>query len=162
MLWAAYPEFMSTDGRAVVPTVSGADVVEQVLARVREHGGRATTARRLLLAVLVAGPAHQRAEELAAAVQARAPDVNLSTLYRHLDEFERLGVVDRTRGSHGPATYHLALAAHGHLVCEVCGSVTEVPGEVFGGLAAAAREGYGFAVSPRHYAVSGRCAGCQP
>ncbi len=90
------------------------------------------------------------------------PDVHLSTVYRHLEELERLGVVDRARGSHGPATYHLTLAEHGHLVCEECGSVTEVPGEVFSGLAAAARDGYGFEVSPRHYAVSGRCAGCRP
>lgn len=142
--------------------VPGADLVERVLARVREHGGRATPARRVLLTVLLEGPAHRSAEELAAAVQAGAPDVYLSTVYRHLEELERLGVVDRVRGSHGPATYHLALSAHGHLVCEECGSVTEVPGEVFGGLAAAARDGYGFVVSPRHYAVSGRCAGCQP
>jgi Ferric uptake regulator family len=48
-------------------------------------------------------------------VHARAPDVHLSTNYRNLEELERLGVIDSTRLGSGPATYHLASAAHGHL-----------------------------------------------
>ena len=99
----------------------------------RAHGARVTQARRLLLAALVENPGHSSAEELAAYVQARAPDVNLSTIYRNLDELERLNVVDRTRLGHGPATYHLASATHGHLVCERCSSMTEVPDEIFAG-----------------------------
>lgn len=127
----------------------------------RACGGRATSARRLLLGALVDSPDHRSAEELAADVQARAPDVHLSTIYRNLDELERLNVVDRTHFGHGPATYHLATAAHGHLVCEECGSMTEVPGDVFQGMAATAKIRYGFTIEPHHFAVTGRCASCQ-
>ena len=127
----------------------------------RAHGGRATSARRLLLSPLIEHPGHRSAEELAADVQARAPDVHLSTIYRNLDELERLNVVDRTHLGHGPATYHLASAAHGHLVCEQCGSMTEVPDAIFRGLAATARTRYGFAVDPHRFAVTGRRADCQ-
>jgi Fur family ferric uptake transcriptional regulator len=139
----------------------GQELIEDVLARMRSRGGRATSARRLLLAALVATPGHLSAEQLTAEVQARAPDVNLSTIYRNLEELERLRVVDRTHLGHGPATYHLASAAHGHLVCEKCGSMTEVPQELFAGLAEQARERYGFAVDPHRFAVTGRCASCQ-
>jgi Fur family transcriptional regulator, ferric uptake regulator len=140
---------------------AGRGAVEDVLALLRRHGGRATPARRLLLNALFASAGHRSAEELAAQVQTLAPDVHLSTVYRNLEELERLGVIDSTRLGGGPATYHLASAAHGHLVCEQCGSMTEVPGEVFAGLVRVARDGYGFAINPHRFAVTGRCANCR-
>ena len=54
--------------------------VEDVLALVREHGGRVTNSRRLLLEALFEGPVHRTAEDLAETVQSHAPDVALSTV----------------------------------------------------------------------------------
>jgi len=156
-----YPEAVTQDDRAAPQPAAGRDLIEQVLARMRAHGGRATPARRLLLAALVENPGHSSAEELAAHVQARAPDVYKSTIYRNLDELERLNVVDRTRLGHGPATYHLASATHGHLVCERCSSMTEVPDEIFAGLTETARTRYGFTIEPHRFAVIGLCSACQ-
>ena len=145
--------------RAEDSEVSG--VIEDALAQMRQHGGRATSARRLLLGVLLASPGHRSAEQLAADVQASAPGVNLSTIYRNLDELERLKIVDRTHLGHAPATYHLAATIHGHLVCERCGSITEIPDQMFRDLARAARSRYGFTVMPHRFAVLGICAACQ-
>ncbi|HEX3956409.1 MAG TPA: Fur family transcriptional regulator [Trebonia sp.] len=136
------------------------DAIEDVLALVRSHGGRATPARRLLLNALFGSREHRSAEELAAEVHALAPDVHLSTIYRNLEELERLGVVDSTRLGGGPATYHLASAAHGHLVCEKCGTMIEVPDGIFGGLVRVAVADYGFTINPHRFAVTGRCAEC--
>ena len=112
--------------------------VEAALALMREHGGRITPSRRLLLDALFARHDHRTAEELAAEVQARAPDVHLSTIYRNLEELERLGVIVHSHQGHGPATYHLASDVHGHFVCEVCGTMIEVPEQLFGELAVSA------------------------
>ena len=141
--------------------VADRDGVEEVLARMREAGGRATPARRLLLRVLFSEGKHRSAEELAAEVQAQAPDVNISTIYRNLDELVRLGVVDRTYLGGGPAAYHLASATHGHIVCEQCGAMTEVPDELFDDLARVVATRYGFAIAPHRFAVTGLCANCQ-
>jgi Fur family transcriptional regulator, ferric uptake regulator len=149
------------DAQAGVRPAAERDAVDAVLARLRESGGRATPARRLLLGALFGNREHRSAEELAAEVQVQAPDVNISTIYRNLEELVRLGIVDRTHMGGGPAAYHLASAAHGHLVCEQCGSMTEVPDELFGSLARGASEQYGFTVDPHHFAVAGRCANCQ-
>jgi Fe2+ or Zn2+ uptake regulation protein len=135
--------------------------VDDVIALVRRHGGRATPARRLLLNALFDNHGHRSAEELAAEVHSRAPDVHLSTIYRNLEELERLGVIDSTRLGNGPATYHLASAAHGHLVCEQCGTMIEVPDEIFADLVRVASGQYGFAINPHRFAVTGRCAACQ-
>ena len=82
--------------------------VEGVLDIVRKQGGRITSSRRLLLRALFESKGHHSAEDLAAEVQKQAPDIHLSTIYRNLDELERLGVVVHADPGHGPATYHLA------------------------------------------------------
>jgi Fe2+ or Zn2+ uptake regulation protein len=134
--------------------------VEDVLAQLRARGGRVTTARRQLLEALFDSTEHRTAEGLAAEVQSRAPDVHISTIYRNLDELERLGVVVHTHLGHGPATYHLSSVAHSHLVCELCGMAIEAPDELFRELASGAQDRYGFRIDPRHFAVLGRCRAC--
>ncbi|HUN37385.1 MAG TPA: Fur family transcriptional regulator [Trebonia sp.] len=146
-------------GTGPTGTAACGEATEDVLALLRQQGGRATPARRLLLDALFSGTGHRTAEDLAAEVRTRAPDVHLTTIYRNLEELEQLGVIDSTRLG-GPATYHLASAAHGHLVCEACGTMTEVPDDLFAGLIQAATATYGFTINPHRFAVTGRCASC--
>ncbi len=101
-IWVVNPVMVSRDARDAGQPAADWDVIEQVLARMREDGGRATPARRLLLSALLENPRHRSAEELAADVQAHAPDVNRSTIYRNLEELQRLSVIDRTQSGHGP------------------------------------------------------------
>jgi len=156
-----YPARVASKAGPAAAERADRETVEAVLDLVRRHGGRATPARRLLLDALFGSGKHRSAEELAAEVHSRAPDVHLSTIYRNLEELERLGVIDSTRLGGGPATYHLASAPHGHLVCERCGKMIEVPGEVFADLVRVAGNDYGFAINPHRFAVTGRCADCQ-
>ena len=135
--------------------------IEDVLAILRARGGRVTISRRLLLHALFDAPRDRTAEELATEIHARAPDVNLSTIYRNLDELERLGVVLHAHLAHGPATYHLAALAHGHLVCEECGAAIEAPSDVFSSLSKTAESRFGFEIHPYHFAVPGRCQLCR-
>ena len=138
----------------------GATSAEDVLALVRQGGGRVTTSRRLLVEALFSSEDHLTAEDLTAVVQRRAPDVATSTIYRNLDELEKLGVVVHSHLGHGPATYHLASTAHGHLVCEECGAMFEASTALFSGLSRSAMTRFGFRIDPHHFAVIGRCEAC--
>lgn len=142
------------------PEQAGSEQVDEVLDLLRSRGGRITTSRRLLLNELFEHGEHKTAEELAAQVQTLAADVHISTIYRNLDELERLGVIVHAHLGHGPATYHLATETHGHLVCERCGQMFEAPESLFADLAGAARSRFGFVIDPRHFAVLGLCATC--
>lgn len=147
------------------PRGGGADAsvvttVDDVLALVRAQGGRATPSRRILLEVLFEVEGHLTAEELAEAVQARAPDVHISTIYRNLEDLQRLGVIVHSHLGHGPATYQLASLAHAHFICEECGTTLEAPDELFGGLARTVKAKLGFSIDPHHFAILGRCAAC--
>jgi Fur family transcriptional regulator, ferric uptake regulator len=134
--------------------------VENVLALVRARGGRATSSRRILLEVLFEADDHLSVEDLAEAVQARAPEVHISTIYRNVEDLQRLGVIAHSHLGHGPATYQLASLAHAHFICEECGAMIEAPDEIFGGLARTAKTKLGFSINPHHFAILGRCADC--
>lgn len=136
------------------------DEAEPILALLRARGGRITTCRRTILETFLGIGAHVTAELLTATVQVAQPDVHESTVYRFLDELERLGVIDHVHLGHGPAVYHLASDPHHHLVCDRCGVVVEVPEHVFSGLRTRLADDFGFAVEPRHFAVTGRCRAC--
>ncbi len=134
--------------------------LERILQLFRSRGGRVTTPRRAIIASLLESEGHVTADELTAAVQRAHPEVHTSTIYRCLAGLEELGVVDHVHLGHGRAVYHLADESHQHLVCESCGTVVEVPDAVFSSLARRLRSQFGFELRARHFAVTGRCAGC--
>ena len=134
--------------------------VDDVLRLVRARGGRATPSRRVLLEVLFEREGHMSAEDLAGAVQARSPDVHISTIYRNMEDLQRLGVIVHSHMGHGPATYQLASLAHAHFICEECGVTLEAPDELFRGLARTVRAKLGFTIDPHHFGMVGRCAAC--
>ena len=128
--------------------------MEDALELVRQAGGRVTPSRRSLLRALFTAKGHLTAEELAARLQRESPDIHMSTIYRNLEELERLGVVVHAHFGHGPATYHLANSVHGHFVCEECGKLIEVPESLFDGLARRAASEFAFTIDPHHFAMS--------
>ncbi len=134
--------------------------VDDVLELVRARGGRATSSKRILLEVLFDATDHLSVEDLAAAVQARTPDVHLSTIYRNLEDLQELGVIVHSHLGHAPATYQLASLAHAHFICESCGTTIEAPDELFRGLAKSAKSRLDFTIDPHHFAILGRCGNC--
>jgi len=88
------------------------------------------------------------AEDVGKRVRAHGLDVHMSTIYRFLDELEELGVVSHSHLGHGRAVYDLSPVGHSHLVCELCGAVTETPNELFAAFASSVKARYGFSIDP--------------
>ena len=119
----------------------------QILATVRQHGGRATLARRILLRALLDNPGHHSAEQLAAAVQAHAPSQRL----HHLPQPRRTRTAPhhrprphRPRARHLPPRHRRARSPG----LRNCGSMTEGPSIIFASLAQTARTRYSFTITP--------------
>jgi Fur family ferric uptake transcriptional regulator len=134
--------------------------LEDILGQLRAAGGRITSARRATVAALLHHESHPTAEDLAEIVQSQHPDVHQTTIYRILDDLERLGVVEHTHLGHGPAVYHLTESAHPHVVCDRCGKVIPVDRAAFEALARQLRTKHDFVIRPGHFAVTGRCRTC--
>ena len=147
---------------AVVGT-NGREELERLLDQLRAGGGRVTTARRAVLTVLLEPPgAHLTAEDLAARVQERHPDIHLSTIYRTLEVLEETGLLTHVHLGHGPSTYHLTDRPHHHAVCRICGAVIELPAGSLDHLERRLRREHGFHLEAQHFALVGRCATCPP
>ncbi len=120
-----------------------------------------TAAKRAIADALVASAIDLAADELTRRVQSTRPEISPSTVYRVLDEFEELAIVEHAHLGHGATVYHLAGVPHGHLVCTGCGLSFEVPAELFDPLARDLLERYGFTLDRHHVAVAGLCERCR-
>jgi Fur family ferric uptake transcriptional regulator len=143
---------------------ASAQRVDEILSVVRANGGRATTARRAILqSLLEQQDVHPTAEQITATVRQSQPEVAESTVYRFLEELQRLGIIDHVRLGHGPEVYHFAERTHHHhLVCTECGRVVEVPQRAFDPLRTQLLDDFAFAIEPRHFTLTGRCVRCPP
>jgi Fe2+ or Zn2+ uptake regulation protein len=135
--------------------------VEAAIERLRAAGHRVTSPRRAILKAVASGRGrHLTAEEIFGAVQRTQTDVHMATVYRNLDTLAELGLVEHTHLGHGPAVFRMTTDAHDHLVCERCGSVTDVPSKLFRPVRRRMRDDYGFELGSQHFAITGVCAGC--
>jgi Fur family transcriptional regulator, ferric uptake regulator len=134
--------------------------LEEILERLRERGGRLTAPRRAIIAALLESKHHVTAETLADEVQRAHPEIHLATIYRTLDTLTDLGVINHVHLGHGPAVYHLVDDAHHHLVCDQCGTIVELPPDVFDSLGVRLEREYGFRLDAHHFALGGRCRSC--
>lgn len=139
----------------------GTDVDQRrIHEEIRRTGGRLTSPTRTVVAILVDSDRHLTADDLIAEADRRLPGIAPSTIYRVLQRLDEIGVVEHVHAGTGPLFYHLRERGHAHLVCNGCGSITDIPDTVLDQLAAAVRDAYGFTVEPHHAAILGRCARC--
>src|SRR5689334_2561362 len=93
----------------------------------RDAGIKVTTARLLVLGVLAEADAHLGVHDIDARVNAIAPPIDVSTVYRTVSRLEELGLV-HSISTPTEALYGLARRPHHHAVCTHCGKVTELSG----------------------------------
>ena len=120
-----------------------------------------TIQRRLVLEALERAKHHITADEIAARIRAKHPQIDPSTVYRNLESLEQLGYVTHTHFEDRVTRWHLASSQrHGHLVCRQCGSELEVPMSLLEPLARRLRTEHGFQADLAHSAVVGICRAC--
>ena len=89
-------------------------------------GMRATNQRALLLEIIHQGEGHLDADEIHRRARETQPRISLSTVYRSLQAFKKLGLVEEV---HFDETHHhyevKPSSEHYHLVCLGCGKVIE-------------------------------------
>ena len=99
---------------------------EHALRVVRESGGRLTSPTRTVIAVLADRDDHLTAEDLIHEVETRLPNVAPSTVYRVIQRLSELELIEHVHTSVGPPIYHLREHGHAHLVCNGCGTITDI------------------------------------
>jgi Fur family ferric uptake transcriptional regulator len=127
-----------------------------ILEQMRERGERITTPRRAVIELLASTHEHLTVDDIASRLHVAHPSIAPSTVYRTLEALQEWGMVEKIHRGQGATFFHLA-QAHQHLVCEVCGKVSDIPASELDDLAARLRDHYGFELEPSRFALPGRC-----
>jgi Fur family transcriptional regulator, ferric uptake regulator len=149
---------MSTSCPAPAPAPASLD---DAMATVRARGLRASSARRLVLAVLFAADRPVTAEDIAGGLGARLPTSDIGSVYRNLETLERLGVVRHLHVGHGPGVFAIARDDdEGFLACERCGEVRPANPRAVAVIRGAVLKAFGYEASFLHFPIVGVCATC--
>lgn len=127
----------------------------------KEKGLKLTPQRHLILDIIHDAQAHLTAEEILKYVQARAPGVNKSTVYRTLELLEETGCVVKSEIGGRFIYHHAEEGHHHHLVCRACGNSIDCEEDLFLPIETTIYDKYGFRADLRHMVVSGLCQDCR-
>lgn len=90
------------------------------------NGLRFTKQRALVLEIIRQGHEHQDADEVYRQARKKEPHLSLSTVYRSLQMFKKLGLIEELHFDESHHHYEVKPASeHHHLVCLGCGKVIE-------------------------------------
>jgi Fur family ferric uptake transcriptional regulator len=135
--------------------------VEEAISFLRARGMRVSVPRRLMLSTLFAAEAPISAEGLAGLLKASGADVDVASIYRNLEAFERTGLVRHFHLGHGPGLY--SLVGHDdreYLYCERCHEVLVVSGDRLAAAREAIRAASGYEARFTHFPIVGVCGRC--
>lgn len=121
-----------------------------------------TNQRRLLLGLLRDAEGHIDAKELFRRASAMDESISLATIYRSLNLFKELELVDEMRLGKIRCYYEIKQSPeHQHLVCHGCGKVMEFQIPHFHKLIEAVRKEHGFKVTKAELYLEGYCRECE-
>ncbi len=125
-------------------------------------GRRMTAQRAALLEIIQQSEEHLDAEEIHRRARDRGERVSLSTVYRTLGLLKRLNLVDELHlwDEHHHYESRNALE-HCHLLCRVCGQVTEVSGQSVQRMKALAAKPHDFIIERGQIDFVGVCRRCR-
>ena len=126
---------------------------------VQEHN--LTTQRRLILEVLQEAQGPIDAKELYRRASARDEFISWATVYRSLNLFKQLGLIDERRLTKARCSYEIKQSLeHMHLVCQCCGKVIEFENSLVRKLVEVVRREHYFNVTKVDLYLEGYCAKC--
>ena len=122
---------------------------------------RSTEQRQLIQEILQQTDRHLDADEIYQQARQRAPSISLSTVYRNLQLFKELGLVEEHQFGSRRCYEAAPQAKHHHLVCLGCGRVFEFKCPSTERLKSRISREEGFRVTEAEVRLAGYCPECQ-
>ncbi len=125
-------------------------------------GKRNTNQRRLLLNIITKSAGHLDADELYRLARAYEPSISLSTVYRNLKLFKKLGMVEERHFAEEHHHYEpKAMTKHHHLICLGCGEVIEFVSPLAEKMKQQIAAKKDFVITDTEVRMKGYCARCK-
>ena len=139
------------------------EVIEAFRNYLRDHNLPVTAQRVAIAEVVLGAEGHLSAEEVALDLAERGAPAGTATVYRTLELLVRSGLAVERDFGEGFKRYEPARGVphHEHLLCTVCGRVTEFRDERLDRMTTLTAESHGYARERHRLVIYGVCGECQ-
>ena len=138
-------------------------MIDAFTSYLRDHGLPVTAQRLAIADILLGSTRHLSADDVAEVLQRRGSGIGLATVYRTIDLLVRSGLVVERDFGEGFRRSEPARDAphHEHLLCSVCGKVTEFRDERLERITTLVAEAHDYARQRHRLVIYGVCGDCQ-
>lgn len=145
-----------------IAEVELASAVEQILQRISEAGHKVTSARRVVVELILRQAGYFTSADICEALKSVEPGVGRATVFRTLDLLNEMHLVEKVHLADGCHRYLVCQTnQHHHLICSRCGTASDFDeptlNELFQQLARQTR----FRIRGHWIEVFGLCENCQ-
>lgn len=130
------------------------------IATLREHGLQVTYQRLAIYQALYHTKEHPSAEEIYQQVRKRFPMISLGTVYKTLERFYEVGLIQKVSPVTEVARYDANISHHHHLICLECQTIKDIEDPV-GDQPLSIPESDGFQVLRHQVILQGYCPMCR-
>jgi Fur family ferric uptake transcriptional regulator len=137
-------------------------VMDRFRAYLRDHNLPVTAQRLAIAEAVLASDRHLSVEELAAELESRGAAAGTATIYRTLELLQTSGLVAERDFGEGFKRYEPTrdVPHHEHLLCTVCGRVTEFRDERLERMTTLIAEANGYLRQRHRLVIYGVCESC--
>lgn len=126
----------------------------------RKNGYKVTPQRLAVFSAIDQNTTHPNAEAIYRILQPRYPSMSLATIYKTMEIFAKIGVVQVLQCAEDAHRYDFNTHAHAHIRCTQCNNVVDVDMDQ-DALFKLAADQTGFNVDTAHVSFTGICPECQ-
>ncbi len=139
--------------------------IENLKLILKEKGYKLTPQRRSILDEIIKNEgSHLTTEEIYDLVKVNCPEIGLATVYRTVQLLEEMEVLYKLDLDDGCSRYELCdedeSHQHHHLICQNCGKVIEVEGDLLEELEQGIEKKYNFKIKNHSLKFYGICDNC--
>ncbi|AMJ39933.1 Fur family transcriptional regulator [Anaerotignum propionicum] len=127
----------------------------------REKGLKVTPQRIAVYNMLLNSTEHPNAETIYRALEPTNPTMSLATVYKTLDYFKQLGLVQELNVGEGSSRYDAVVKCHPHTVCMQCGKVQDLFLDELTEIHKKVKEELDFQVNCEQLILYGICGDCR-
>lgn len=131
-------------------------------ATLRARGLRVTIQRRAVFEAVLKHKNHPTADRVYDQIRKRFPGTSRTSVYRILDTFVELGLINRICHHSSSARYDAKTYRHHHLVCSYCETIIDVEDELPMKVKLPNAGAYGFEIDDYYVHFHGVCSSCRP
>lgn len=145
---------------------SGTINIDRMKSLLKSGGSKLTPQRLAILEVIIEQEGkHLTIEEIYEIVKSQKPEIGVATVYRTILLFDELGLVTKLDLNDGIYRYELSheeeLHKHHHLICNNCGAVEEVDGDLLEEVEKKIEKEYKFQIQDHSLKFFGLCKNCR-